>query len=338
MTTLFRELRSVGLALEALHDLGKDRVNTCEMVHITKLDLILSGAMLLPPVSVFCAEREIPFTATFAQLPVPVYQNGYLISRDRESSGVTLYPKDGGKLRVEVNTPEGASFIVRQCAVGLDGRIALSGSYRVDDETRSAVALRRIGAEEQKLIFPEMFGVGWLALLDSGDVVLAGRQFDKAKNTVPGSNAMRVYSPEGVLKASGLTEDLMRPRAGVSMADAYLWTAGERVRLISALSRRIYEFDSALREIASAPLPPLVGVGSLYRCAGDNGDVYCEVQNNGPRPAIVKIDSKSNEGVDITRELALTDGDIPRFAGVDGNLLVFRKQGPKTLSWVAVGR
>ncbi len=60
------------------------------------------------------------------------------------------------------------------------------------------MALRRVGSTEQKLIFLQMFGIGWLALLESGDVVLAGREFYKAKNTLPGSMALRVYSPEGV--------------------------------------------------------------------------------------------------------------------------------------------
>ena len=139
------------------------------------------------------------------------------------SSGVTLYPNDGGKLRVELSVLEGANLAVRHCAVGADGRV---------------------GSTEQKLIFPEMIGVGWLALLESGDVVLAGREFDKAKNTMPGSMALRVYSPEGVLKPSGLAQVLMTPRKGVAMATASLWTTGERVRLISTLSRRIYKFDS----------------------------------------------------------------------------------------------
>ncbi len=49
--------------------------------------------------------RGRSYTATCANMPSPVYQNGYVISRDRESSGITLYPKDGGKLCVEVSVP-----------------------------------------------------------------------------------------------------------------------------------------------------------------------------------------------------------------------------------------
>lgn len=287
--------------------------------------------------------EEAVVGASFADKPVPKWENGFLVGYDNDQvpPTVSVFDRAGHRVNeVAVTIPEADRVLLRDAVEAPNGVLAVAGSAIKQQGAAGAAFIAWIAPSGKtlRIIRTSPFAAIRLCFGPDGTLWAAGREFTADFLGEPPHDVLRHYDSEGLFLKSLLPRDSFGSTGGRHPTElAFLVASPDRVGFYTTRGREWIEISPSgalLGRWKGFEAPPPIKIRGVGLTPA--GSVYISTDGNASRMTeYYQLDKKT--GVWNQIDGANVVGSAQRFAhivGSDGNSLVMRDRS--LLFWVPV--
>ena len=289
--------------------------------------------------------RSVTIPHAFANGPIPRFENGLVLSFDRELQTVWAFNRDGRSVAtVKITLPETERFSIKEAAVAPDGKLAVTGTAHGRDgkTTATIVWADRTGAVA-KVVRTSPFTAFHIAFAGDGTLWAVGRVHDERLESQAGHDVMRQYGQDGRLRKTVLPDNTFPPAASKRHPcyESFLVAGGDRIGLYCATANEWVELSAAGEILGRFKAPVPANEAITGAALSPAGDLWISVQSkaSGLNPhsqstGIMRFDRKAREFKPAGISSSPPDPAMA-LAGSDGSELVLYR-GEGTFHWFPV--
>lgn len=266
---------------------------------------------------------------SFANQPLPAWQNGFLVRFEHFVPPITLsvHDRNGTLLRTTTLSLPGSPYIaIQDVAIGKDGRMAVCGTAR-SEESIGAGFIAWIGETGQVEVVtrPAPFAAMNIAFDSEGKLWAFGREIpsDKSSRVIPPHDMVRVYGTDGKFLRSFL------PHAAFGLAAP--WHPSDQARTVASDDRLGIVLNATGEWLEISTGGTVLGRWPLPQGTGPVRGAALTRSNS----AYLSVDHQDRHGK-VRTELHKLNRVTGRFEAIDGSALL-TQGAPWTLLLAADG-